>query len=110
MAKKSEKQAITTADIGVLDLNPLTPEQVIRSVVRTCRGPLAEGAREKINALLAEGKPDEARVLDTAARTPCGYDFNEIILAHPHDGQTRETPCPQCGAIIRWTAPVFKEA
>jgi len=107
MAKKPEKQTITAADVGVLDLSQPTPEQVIRSISRTCRGPLAEGAREQINALLADGKPDEARGLDNSARTPCGYDFNEVILAHPHDGQTRATPCPQCGVVIRWTAPIF---
>jgi hypothetical protein len=39
----------------------------------------------------------------------CGYDFNEIILANPLDGQDRIVPCPKCGNQISYKAPTFEE-
>jgi hypothetical protein len=104
-----EKITVTAADVGILDLGEQSPDaaRIIRSIERRCRGPLAEGAQEIISKLLADGQLDEARALDAASRQGCGQDWNEVILQHPFDGKAHETPCPKCGVLVRWTAPVF---
>ncbi len=38
---------------------------------------------------------------------PCGYDQNQIVVAHPYDGETRQVPCPDCDTLFVWTSPVF---
>jgi len=112
MVRKSEfeKVTITAADVGTLDLGEQSPDAVrtIRAIERRCRGPLAEGAQETISKLLADGQLDEARALDAASRNKgCGQDWNKVILSQPFDGKPHETPCPQCGTMVRWTAPIF---
>jgi len=105
-----EKMTVTAADVGELDLGQMSPEKIVRAIERRCRGPLAEGAQETISKLLADGQLDEARALDAASRKVCGQDWNEIVLSHPFDGKSHETPCPKCGTLVRWTAPVFQVA
>lgn len=39
---------------------------------------------------------------------PCGYDYNEFVVAGPWDGQLHETTCPQCGTVDKYQAPVFQ--
>jgi Zn finger protein HypA/HybF involved in hydrogenase expression len=102
-----EKVTVTASDVGVLDLGQMSPEETVRAIERRCRGPLAEGAQERISTLLANGQMDEARALDATSRQRCGQDWNEVILSHPFDGKSHETSCPKCGTVVRWTAPVF---
>ncbi len=33
----------------------------------------------------------------------CGFDTNELILAHELDGESRQERCPSCGIWISWT-------
>ena len=68
-----------------------------KAVRRTCRGPLAKGAREKINQLLSGGKDEAARTLDESSRQRCGHDLNEIFLTGPLDGEIHKYKCPSCG-------------
>ncbi len=39
---------------------------------------------------------------------PCGADFNEVVLAHPLDGEERASVCPQCGAAREFRSPLFE--
>jgi hypothetical protein len=39
----------------------------------------------------------------------CGYDFNDLILANPLDGQDRVVACPKCNNQISYKAPTFEE-
>jgi len=111
----AEKVTITKADVASinahdvvgegdrLDLKKLTKEELIEresQVSRRCRGPLKEGAREKINELMAKGTAEDteaAKNLDAASRKRCGYDMNEVFLKGPLDGEDHEYTCPNCG-------------
>lgn len=86
-----------------------TPEQVtlVRSIVRTCRGPLQPEAAELKAAALAAGELERARAAD-AKRVSCGADFNEVILAGPLDGSEQPYQCPQCGVSGTYRAPRFE--
>lgn len=84
----------------------------VRMIGRKCRGPLAPDARKIVSLLLAEGKTQEAQkaavALDKAKRKPCGYDFNETILAAPFDGEIHKYKCPKCGLVGVYRAPQFE--
>ena len=84
-------------------------EAIVRSVGRTCRGPLSEEDREEVNRLLAEGDTVEAQKVDKAGRTDCGYDFNDTILSNELDGLEHEYECPDCGLTGIYIAPLFDE-
>ncbi len=65
-----------------------------------------EGAvRLEIAALLVDGREKDADVLHHGCRLGCGADFNDVILAHPLDGETRTVKCPRCSMEVRYTAP-----
>lgn len=82
----------------------------INAIQRRCRGPLAAGAREAIDKLLADQKFVEARALDIKSRKGCGYDFNKTIAAGPLDGQDHAYTCPNCGVIGVYVAPLYEKA
>ena len=84
-------------------------EAQVRSVGRTCRGTLPVSARRKINALFELGGPELARKTDEKARSGCGFDFNEVILANPLDGKEHSYTCPHCGVEGTYIAPLFEE-
>lgn len=89
-------------------LEGMTPEEQVRAVGRTCRGPLKHpGVRAQINALLSAGKLDEARALDGRSRKGCGYDVNNLIVKHAFDGEEHTEPCPNCETEIAFRAPTF---
>lgn len=60
-------------------------EAVVRSITRTCRGPVLEPATVK-----------EDGTWKHAVHQGCGYDVNEMIIKHPFDGVTRKENCPKC--------------
>jgi len=68
-----------------------TPEQIVRSIRRTCLGLQTD----------ADGVP---------LLTRCGSDFNDVILAGPLDGQAHTYTCPRCGIEGHYTAPWFPAA
>jgi len=37
----------------------------------------------------------------------CGYDFNEVVLCYPFDGQEREYRCPRCGLRGTFRSPHY---
>lgn len=95
-------------------------------VPRTCRGAIAgitaaalgdDGSKEievsaadvklAITEHLKAGRMQEARDLDTAARVPCGYDFNSIVLSGPLDGREHAYTCPRCGVQGAYRAPLI---
>lgn len=118
----------------------------IRSVQRTCRGPLPDRARQVVNQLLADGHLYKAQMVDAANRsrpaahpcvidviekpeerrhklfavfeggavvpyrtgTPCGYDFNEIIVTGQWDGCEHAYTCPKCGVTGYYQAPLYE--
>lgn len=82
-------------------------EALVRSLSRTCRGPLNADAAKARDALLAEGRMEEAAQADKAGRGGCGYDVNEIVCAVEFDGQPRSATCPKCGVLINFTPPHF---
>lgn len=47
------------------------------------------------------------RIHATDVGRSCGYDVNDLICAHPFDGQAREVTCPRCGTVISYRAPRF---
>jgi hypothetical protein len=79
----------------------------IRSIQRRCRGPLDPSAAAAKNALLAEGRLEEAVEMDAAGRPGCGYDMNDTICAQPFDGKPRQVNCPLCGQLINYTPPRY---
>lgn len=91
----------------------MTKEELIeqeKQVRRRCAGPFKDPSiREKVNALLAEGKTEEAKDLNTAGRTFCGYDLNEIFFGEL-DGKIHEYKCPSCGQAGRYRAAKMPEA
>lgn len=72
---------------------------------RHCRGTLALGVRQKVNALLAEEKLEEAMKVDAQGRSACGYDFNKTIMAGAFDGKVHAYKCPNCGLEGEYKAP-----
>jgi len=80
-------------------------EAMVRASSRRCRGPLLAEAREITTRLLSDGALDKARALDTNARTPCGQDVNDLILASPLDGAERVITCPRCGTTMSYRPP-----
>lgn len=105
--KASRKPA---EDLQPKALDQMSPEEQVRAVPRTCRGPLQKGHRAKVNEALSEGRLEDARQLDSGGRVRCGADFNDVILAHPLDGQERTVACPKCGQPISYRAPLFEAA
>lgn len=83
-------------------------EREIRSIKRTCRGPLPHLIRKRVGVMLKEGFRDEAARLDDASRLGCGYDFNTIILSNPLDGVRRGYVCPKCGVGGYYTPPKYE--
>ena len=99
--KKSAKAAKKDAP------GALSPEATVRAVPRTCKGPLAQGYREKIDAALFKGDRTGASRLDAEGRAACGQDVNELILKAGLDGEEHEQECPSCGVLLSWRAPRF---
>jgi hypothetical protein len=63
----------------------------------------------------AEGEAEGLHELTIRAATAlfaydekCGYDFNEIIIAGPFDGQQHEYTCPKCRQKGTYRAPYFE--
>jgi hypothetical protein len=98
--KRSAKKAVPKP-------KALSPEEQVRAIARTCRGPLSDSARVHITALLAKGKLEEARRADAEGHQACGYDVNELILKHPFDGKDHTERCPRCKTEISFRSPVF---
>lgn len=82
-------------------------EAEVRSIERRCRGPLDPKAAAAKNALLAEGRLEEATEMDASGRPGCGYDVNDIVCAQPFDGVPRQVTCPGCGQVINFTPPLY---
>lgn len=51
----------------------------------------------------------EALGLLLEARTACGEDVRPLHLAAAFDGREHKAPCPKCGTIQEWTAPLADE-
>jgi len=86
-------------------------EAIIRSVTRTCMGPLKPGAREAIAELMADGSEEarsRARTLNVTERVGCGADINELVISAPFDGQDEVYLC-RCGLEGSFRAPLFNE-
>jgi len=86
---------------------PLSPEQTVRAVSRTCRGPLKSGYRERIDQALAKGDRAGASRIDAEGRPGCGQDVNDLIVKGGLDGKEHEAACPKCRVSLTWTAPHF---
>lgn len=82
--------------------------EMIRAVERRCRGCLPAEAREAVVRMMADGRVAEARALDANLRSGCGYDFNEIVITGPWDGQEHAYVCPQCGVEGTYLTPRFE--
>jgi hypothetical protein len=88
-------------------MNRAQAELEVRSITRTCRGPLDPERSKVKNALLADGRLEEAAAEDAAGRPGCGYAVNDMICAAPFDGNARQATCPRCGQTINFTAPLY---
>lgn len=84
----------------------LSPEETVRAITRTCRGPLAPDMAKLRDTALAKGNLAEARKWD-AIRESCGYDVNDLIVKAGLDGEEHEKKCPKCGQLLTWRAPRF---
>lgn len=94
-------------------MEPITLEQAhteIRGIARVCRGPLSEDAATVKDALLADGRLEEAAEEDKAGRAGCGADFNDIVCAGPLDGKLHPYECPKCGVTGEYRAPFYELA
>lgn len=85
----------------------LSHEDTVRAVPRTCKGPLKDGYRAKIDAALAKGDRQGSSRLDTEGRAGCGLDVNDLILKAGLDGEEHSQDCPKCGQTLTWRAPRF---
>lgn len=88
---------------------------VIRSVTRTCKGPIKPGKEAEYAELRrGAGQFGEAirgyniALVDSLNRDYCGYDFNKVVEAFPFDGKERSVKCPGCGMQISFRSPFFK--
>lgn len=78
-------------------------EAIIRSIRRTCRGPLSEEGKEKVSAAFAAGDARSARIEGRVHRPGCGFDINDLILSEPLDGEEHSAECPGgCGNVVSW--------
>ena len=82
-------------------------ETEVRSITRTCRGPLHPDKMKIKNALLEDGRLEEAAAEDAAGRPGCGADFNDVVCAGPFDGKFHPATCPACGVDHSYTAPLY---
>jgi hypothetical protein len=83
-------------------------ESIIRSIPRTCRGPITAARAAQRDALLTADDLEGAAAADRAGRPGCGADFNAIVIAGPLDGQAHAYTCPTCGVSGTYTAPLFE--
>jgi hypothetical protein len=97
MAKKKAAQAERS----------LSPEQTVRAIRRTCKGPLRKGYRELINAALEKNDRVRASELDAEGREGCDQDVNDLIIKGGLDGKEHDAACPRCKQKISWRAPRF---
>ena len=83
-----------------------SPISIIKSCKRVCKGPpidpstFDQAKRNMVRGLI----PLSA---DKTLRTPCGYDFNKVILSYPFDGEEHEVFCPKCGVKTSFRSPTF---
>jgi len=98
---------------------------VVRSVQRTCKGPKKEGAekeyakmREVVGYAGGEDKGYALQFMDSILREGCGYNFNDIIVKYPFNGEDhsdltaiggpdKSVACPKCGLKISFRSPYF---
>lgn len=79
--------------------------QTVLEALFTPEGATRHGAPRQYETI-GEAWSDVAVLLDM--RAGCGADFNDIICAHPFDGQQREYRCPRCGQTGPFTSPYFE--
>ena len=91
------------------DAQKAEAEASIRTVGRLCRGPISQADRNVVNLLLNEGNEEDARNWDAISRPGCGYDFNNIVVDGPWDGESHPYTCPKCGCTGSYQAPAFQE-
>lgn len=89
-------------------------EALIRSVMRTCKGPIKPGKEAEYAELRRAagtfgdaGSGNSIALLDSLNRDYCGADFNDEIVKYPLDGKQRVTKCSKCGLEINFTSPRF---
>lgn len=93
-------------------------DALVRSVKRLCKGPFkserhrAEYQELRSNVGMVATEESAKRgysieMLDTLNRNYCGYDFNNIIMEYPLDGNDHLVPCPKCGQEISFRSPRF---
>jgi hypothetical protein len=87
---------------------------LVRSVARTCKGPIKPGKEAEYAELRRAagtfGGVDSGNsiaLLDSLNRDYCGADFNDEIVKYPFDGQQRQAVCSECGQVINMTSPYF---
>lgn len=106
-------EIIARAEIGA----PVTREEaiaLIRSIGRTCKGPIKKGKEAEYGELrraagnFGGGNTGyDIGLVDRLNRDFCGYDFNNVVVQHPFDGQSHVVECPNCHQKINFTSPVF---
>lgn len=69
---------------------------------------------QQLRAIEGDGSSRDALIRALRAHSgdvgmPCGYDFNETILAGPLDGDVHDYVCPRCGVKGTYRAPLFTE-
>lgn len=65
---------------------------IIRSIGRTCSGRIVQERDEEGNVLKS---------------SPCGYDFNNVVVDGDWDGKERSYQCPRCKVKGTYRAPFF---
>lgn len=96
---------------------PVTREEaeyLVRSQGRWCKGPKKEGAdaeyakmREVVGMTGGQEQGFDLATMDAVLREGCGYDFNEVLMQYPLDGNEHFVPCPKCGMTISFRSPIF---
>lgn len=85
-------------------------EKEVRSIRRTCMGPLDPEAAELKAQLLEAGDLEGARLANRVGRPGCGQDINDLIVAHLDEpGEELEEECPGCKRTVAFTVPVFDD-
>jgi len=89
-------------------------EALIRSITRTCKGPIKPGKeaeyaelRRAAGSFGGAESGNSIALLDQLNRDHCGADFNDEIVKYPLDGQQRVAKCSKCGLEINFKSPRF---
>lgn len=82
-------------------------EAHVRATVGRCMGTRDTAKYAEWQKFMDKGQVEEARSLQT--RKGCGYEYAELVIAEPFDGEEHDVTCPKCGNKSSFRAPLFAD-